>query len=87
MSKQVTVEELREKLDEVLAKVESGESVTIVRDGRRIGTLGPTVVQRGMRFPFRDFDPGPRPKNLTVDPVALLIEEREWERSGKKYGL
>ena len=87
MSKQVTVEELRENLDDLLAEVEGGESVTILRDGRRIGMIGPTVVQRGTRFPFRDFDPGPRPKNLTVDPVALLIEEREWERSNKKYGL
>jgi hypothetical protein len=44
------------------------------------------IVQRGVRFPFRGFDPGP-PLNLPVDPVALLIEEREYERSGKKYGL
>lgn len=87
MSKEVTVEELREKLEELLAEVESGESVTILRDGRRIGTIGPTFVQCGIRFPFRDFDPGPRPEHLTVDPVALLIEEREWERSNKKYGL
>lgn len=86
MSKQVTVEELRENLDELLAEVEGGESVAILRNGRRIGMIGPTVVQRGTPFPFRDFDPGP-PLKLPVDPVALLIEEREHERSGKKYGL
>jgi antitoxin (DNA-binding transcriptional repressor) of toxin-antitoxin stability system len=85
MRKEVTVEELREKLDEVLAEVENGEAVTIVRDGKSIGILGPTVAQRGTRFPFRDFDPGPRPKNLTSDVVALLREDRDSEF--KKYGL
>ena len=80
MSKQVTVKELRENLDELLAEVEAGETLTVVKEGL-------TIVQRGVRFPFRGFDPGPRPKNLTVDPVEMLIEEREWERSNKKYGL
>lgn len=84
MSKQVTVKELRENLDELLAEVEAGETLTVVKDGR---TDGLRLVQRGVRFPFRGFDPGPRPKNLTVDPVEMLIEEREWERSNKKYGL
>jgi hypothetical protein len=83
MSKQVTVKELRENLDELLAEVESGETLTVVKD--RIDGL--RLIQRGVRFPFRGFDPGPRPKNLTVDPVEMLIEEREWERSNKKYGL
>ena len=83
MSKQVTVKELRENLDELLAEVESGETLTVVKDR----TNGLRLVQRGVRFPFRGFDPGPRPKNLTVDPVEMLIEEREWERSNKKYGL
>ena len=86
MSKQVTVEELREKLDELLAEVEKGETLTVV-PGKSRNVTGPTIVQKGVRFPFRDFDPGPRPKNLTVDPVEMLIEEREWERSNKKYGL
>lgn len=79
MSKQVTVKELRENLDELLAEVEAGETLTVVKEGL-------TFVQRGVRFPFRDFDPGP-PLDLPVDSVALLIEEREYERSGKKYGL
>jgi prevent-host-death family protein len=87
MSKEVTVEELRERLDEIIAEVEAGESVTIVRDGVRIVNLGPTVINRGVRFPFRDFDFGPRPANLKSDPAELIIEERERERSGKKYGL
>jgi hypothetical protein len=86
MSKQVTVDELREKLDELIAEVESGETVTIVPDSKKTERSGPTFAQRGIPFPFRDFDPGP-PLKLPVDAVATLIEEREYERSGKKYGL
>ena len=85
MSKQVTVEELREKLDELLAEVEAGESLAVVRDGKQVMSIQPTIVKA--RYPFRGFDFGPRPKNLKTDAAALLIEERERERSGKKYGL
>jgi prevent-host-death family protein len=85
MSKQVTVEELREKLDELLAEVESGESLTIVREGKDVMSIQPTIVKA--KFPFRGFDFGPRPKNLRTDAAELIIEERERERSGKKYGL
>ena len=82
MSKQVTVEELREKLEELLAEVEKGESVTVTRDGRAVWSIGPTFVHRGVPFPFRDFDPGP-PLNLPFDVVDMLVEDREYER--KKY--
>lgn len=85
MSKQVTVEELREKLDEVLAEVEAGESIAITRDGKQVMSIQPAIVKA--RYPFRDFDFGPRPKNLKTDPASIIIEERERERSGKKYGL
>ena len=89
MSKELTVEELRQNLDEVLAEVESGSRVTVVRDGKVIATFSPvgrpTIVQRGKPYPLRDFDWGPRPKNLKTDPAELIIEERERERSGKKY--
>lgn len=84
MSRQVTVNELRENLEELLAEVESGETLTVVKDDR--AATGLRFVQRGIRFPFRGFDPGSPPK-LPVDAVAALIEEREWERSNKKYGL
>ena len=87
MSKTVTVEELREKLDDVLSDVKSGEEVAIVAEGKEIATITPTFIRRGVRYPFRDFDFGPRPKNLKTDPAALIIGERERERSGKKYGL
>jgi len=87
MSKQVTVEELREKLDELLAEVESGETVTIVKNGHPIAQFVGTAGTGGVRYPFRNFDFGSRPKNLKSDPAALIIEERERERSGEKYGL
>jgi hypothetical protein len=56
-------------------------------DDQEIQGVEPKIVQRGVRFPFRGFDFGSRPKNLKTDPAALIIEERERERSGKKYGL
>ena len=86
MIRKVTVEELREHLDDILADVEAGTSITILRGGRPVGTLGPTIVQRGMRFPFRGLEPGTGSKELADEAVRLLIEEREYERSGKKYG-
>lgn len=87
MSKELTVEELRERPDELIEALDQGESVTITREGKHIATARPWIVQRGKPFPFRDFDFGPKPKNLTTDPAELIIEERERERSGKKYGL
>jgi len=36
---------------------------------------------------LQDFKPGIRPKRLDYDAVQWLIDERERERSGKKYGL
>jgi len=86
MSREVTVEELREKLDEIIADVQQGETLTVVADGKAIVTMQPTVApRRGVPYPFRDFDWGPRPENLKTDPAALIIEERERERSGEKY--
>jgi antitoxin (DNA-binding transcriptional repressor) of toxin-antitoxin stability system len=87
MIKTVTVDELRENLDRVLSDVEHGVSITIVREGRSIGTLGPTIVQRGWLYPFRGLEPGTGSKELADEAVRLLIEERDYERSGKKYGL
>lgn len=85
MIRKVTVEELREHLDDVLSDVEAGTSITILREGRPVGTLGPTIVQRGMRFPFRGLEPGTGSRELADEAVRLLIEEREYERTGKKY--
>lgn len=87
MSKQVTVEELREKLDELLAEVEAGETVTIVKDGQRIANVARPIGTAGIPYPFRDFDFGSRPKHLKIDAAEIIIAERERERSGLKYKL
>jgi hypothetical protein len=85
MSKEVTVEELRDRLDEVIADIKAGESVTILEDGRHIGAFEPFLVQKGVRYPFRNFDFGGRPKNLTSDVTELIREDRDSEL--KKHGL
>ncbi|HEX6101323.1 MAG TPA: hypothetical protein VF432_33715 [Thermoanaerobaculia bacterium] len=87
MSKELTVEELRERADELIDAIEHGETVAILQNGKRIGTYSPFIVQRGTAFPFRNLQIAPLEKPLDVDAVAVLIEERERERSGKKYGL
>lgn len=89
MSKELTVEELRERPDALIEAIDEGEAVTITRDGKEIATTNPVrrSGSRGVPYPFRDFDFGPRPKGLTTDPAQVIIDERERERSGKKYGL
>ena len=84
--KSVTVEELREKLDEVIAEVNNGETVKITKDGDRFARLGPDLAFIPPREPgrFQDVPISPRPPNLTIDPVDVLIEDREWE--WKKHG-
>lgn len=85
MSKELTVEEVREKPEELIAALERGESVTITKAGKEIGTAAPTILQKGMRFPFRDLKISPLSKPLGVDPVQELIDERDRERSDKKW--
>jgi prevent-host-death family protein len=90
MSKQVTVEEFRDNLGALLAEVEHGESVTVVRNGKSIGTLrraASTIEPPRERGRFQDVEVGERPRNLKTDPAQIIIDERERERSGKKYGL
>lgn len=87
MSREVTVEELKEKLDELLAEVASGETVTIVKDGHSIAQFASTAGTGGVPYPFRNFDFGSRPKNLKTDAAEIIIAERERERSGMKYKL
>lgn len=79
MSKQVTVEELAANLREHIAEVRRGETLEITEDGRTIASIDPPMViaQRGVPYPFRDFDFGTRPKNLKTGADDLIIEERE----------
>lgn len=87
MIKKVTVEELRENLEQFLSDVEGGESITIVREGRSIGTIGPTIVPRDSVTVIRhdpalrlqDFDAGAELRD--TGSVEWLIGDRDRERS------
>ena len=87
MSKELAVEELRERADELIEAIEHGETFTILQNGQRIGTYSPFIVQRGVPYPLRNFQVAPLDKPLGVDPLDALIEDRERDRAGKKYGL
>lgn len=45
------------------------------------------IVRHDPSLRLQDFKPGARPKRLDHDAAQWLIDERERERSGKKYGL
>jgi hypothetical protein len=81
MSRTVTVQELREKLEEIIAEVEAGGSVTIVANDMKRGEV--TLLQRGRPYPFRDLEISPLSKPLGIDPIDALIEERDGGRTGK----
>lgn len=88
MSKRITVEELGEHIDEV----KRGETLTLIEGETPVATVSPLrtgvrVIRHDPALRLQDFKPGPRPKRLDFDAVEWLIDERERERSGKKYGL
>ena len=85
MSKEITVEELIANIAHHLDEVKNGETLTIIQDGERIATMTPSVVQKGVKYPFRDLKFGPRPKNLRTDPTDLIREDRDYEQ--KKHGF
>lgn len=84
MSKTITVEELAADVGRYLAEVIDGETLTVTQEGRQVATISPSTEQKGVPYPFRNFDPGPRPKGLKSDPVELLIEDRRRDRTGIK---
>ena len=87
--KQVTVEELEQHLRERLDDVRNGESVQILDGGKAIGTIAPAgkgninVIRHDPALRLQDFRPGAPLQDSR--PSEWLIEERERERSGKKY--
>jgi antitoxin (DNA-binding transcriptional repressor) of toxin-antitoxin stability system len=87
MNKKLTVSELAADLPARVDDVKHGDTLTIIENGQEIATITPTIVQPGVRHPFRNFDFGKRPANLKLDPADIIIEEREHERSGKKFGF
>ena len=80
MSREVTVEELRENLEEIIAEVETGESVTIVKEPGQL-----TISQKGRRFPWRDIVITPLKKPITIDAVDLIRQDRDDEI--RKHGF
>lgn len=96
MSKEVTVEELIANPRAFVEEVQRGESVRIVEGDKTLASVEPVHedpdsamyrAHEGVPYPFRDFDPGPPIPGLGDEAVRLLIEERDYERSGKKHGL
>lgn len=87
MSKTVTLADLAANLPAHVHEVKDGEILTIVEDGQAIATIAPTTAAHGVRYPFRGFDFGKRPAGLKSDPADVIVDEREHERSGKKYGF
>jgi len=79
MTKDVAIEELREKLDEVMDDVEHGATINVTRAGRAVATLAPLSLTRPTKR-LADFVPGPRPKRLDFDAVEWLLEDRQHER-------
>jgi antitoxin (DNA-binding transcriptional repressor) of toxin-antitoxin stability system len=89
MSKELTVEELRARPDALIEAIDSGEDVTIMRDGKEIATTNPVKRgggYKGVRYPFRDIKITPLKKPLSRDPVELLREDRDHDPLGGKFG-
>lgn len=68
---------------------DSGETLTATHDGYAVATFAPADLKIRPAEPgkyLRDFNPPPRPANLEIGAADILIEDREYERSGKKFG-
>lgn len=86
MKKVLTVEELRERPDALIEALDSGEAVSIMREGKEIATASPVHRgggYRGVRYPFRDVEITPLKKPLSRDPVELLGEDRDHDPLGQ----
>ena len=82
--KTITVEELAANVTDHIASVKEGETLSITSEGKEIATITPTRIQRGVRYPFRNLNLSPPIKNLDVDVVALIREDRDRDRTGLK---
>jgi len=92
MSKTITVEELAADVDSHIADVQRGETLTVTAAGKPVATLAPTSSMDDLirhrpetTLRFQDVDVGPRPKSLTSDPAQIIIDERNYERSEKRW--
>jgi antitoxin (DNA-binding transcriptional repressor) of toxin-antitoxin stability system len=85
VNKTVTVEELAADVDKWIGEVKNRHTLVITQGGYEIATITPANFDRGVPYPFRNLRITPLSKPLTVDPVQLLIEDRERDRSGIKF--
>jgi antitoxin (DNA-binding transcriptional repressor) of toxin-antitoxin stability system len=86
MSRELTLEELRERPGELIDAIEKGEAITITRDGSSVAEVHPLepieIVRHDPSHRLRDFRPGKaQPHTGSVD---WLINERERGRSGER---
>jgi hypothetical protein len=66
----------------------TGETIVVINaEGRVVTTIEPRQTPLGgVENPFHNIDFG-APIDAAIDGAALIIEEREYERSGKKHGV
>jgi antitoxin (DNA-binding transcriptional repressor) of toxin-antitoxin stability system len=88
MVRQVALEDLQEHLEEYVDAAANGTTIHVTKQGLTVANITPPTQERAALIEptkrLHDFTPGPRPKNLTVDPAQILIDERERERNGSK---
>lgn len=85
MKKRITFKEfLKER-----PLLEKGDVLEVIdEEGKIMLTIEPQEIPPNVvEYPFRDIDFGPRPKNLKTDPAQMIVDERDYERSGKKHGF
>jgi prevent-host-death family protein len=85
--KQVRIAELKAKLSEFLRAVQGGESITVLDRNTAIAQLVPIRERLGMRIRKPTAGslppnkvPLPKPAQLKIDVLELLLEERQSHR-------
>jgi antitoxin (DNA-binding transcriptional repressor) of toxin-antitoxin stability system len=84
--KTISLSDLDPAIREELRGIRGGDSVTILDEGKPVARIVPLLARKPEEESFaqradRSFKLGsiplPPPLNLSVDPVAILIEDRE----------
>ena len=85
--KQVRIAELKSKLSEFLRAVRSGESIMVLDRNTSIAQIVPIAEHPGIRIrspvtgsPPPNKVPLPKPANVGLDTLKLLLEERQAHR-------
>jgi prevent-host-death family protein len=90
VDRQITAEELAANVGDALKYVKRGEVLTITEDGHPVATVTAAddrswLIRHDPALRLSDFEPGPPLTIDGLDAVEMLIAERDFERSGKKY--